>query len=406
MSPNKPGKIYLDNQATTAVDLRVMEVMLPWFTEKFGNAASRSHHFGWEAEEVVDIAREQTAAIICALPQEIIFTSGATESNNLALKGSVESSQKLKKHIISVSTEHKSVIDPLHSINGKNCTITFLGVKKDGLVDLEKLKSAITEDTILVSVMHANNEIGVIQPIEQIGRICTENGILFHTDAAQSVGKIPIDVEKMHIDLLSISSHKIYGPKGVGALYVRRKNPRVLLQPQIDGGGHERGLRSGTLPVPLIVGIGKTCEIAQSVMNKEAAMLSELRDMLLTGITESLDGITINGSMDNRLPGNINVSFEGVNGTALLMGLSTIAVSSGSACTSASPEPSYVLKALGRSKEEAHASIRFGIGRFNTKDDIQSAIDAVIHTVKRLRKDSPGKKIGELTGEKITELQH
>lgn len=406
MSPNKPKKIYLDNQATTQVDPKVLDVMLPWFTEKFGNAASRSHHFGWEAQEAVDIAREQISELISAVPQEIIFTSGATEANNLVLKGSLEASPNSENHIISVCTEHKSILDPLNSFSAPDCKITFLGVKKDGIIDLEKLKNAITKQTILVSIMHANNEIGVIQPIAEIGKICKENGILFDTDAAQSVGKIPIDVVKMNIDLLSISSHKMYGPKGVGVLYVRRKNPRVHLISQIEGGGHERGLRSGTLPVPLIVGFGKACELAQNSMYKESTKIAELRDLLLHGITENLDGVSINGSLKNRLPGNINLSFAGVNGTALLMGLSAIAVSSGSACTSASPEPSYVLKALGLSKEESHASIRFGIGRFNTKAEISTAIEVVVKTVKRLRNEFPVKMNGTSTRKNISVLQN
>ena len=388
MSPYNMRKIYLDNQSTTQIDPQVMELMLPWFTQKYGNAASRSHHFGWEAEEAVDIAREQISKLIHATPQEIIFTSGATESNNLALKGITETSSKQEKHIISVCTEHKSILDPLNILSKSNCKVTYLGINKDGKINLQRLKEAVNSNTIIISIMHANNEIGVIHPIEEIGNFCKDNNILFHTDAAQSLGKILINVEKFNIDILSISSHKIYGPKGVGALYVRNKSPRIQLKPLFDGGGHERGLRSGTLPVPLIVGFGKACEIAELGMEKESNRILKLKNLFIDKIFESIDGVNINGSIEQRLPGNINLSFEEISGNNLLNNLSTIAVSSGSACTSASPEPSYVLKALGLSKEEANASIRFSIGRFNTEKDINIALKTVVDTVNLLRKES------------------
>src|SRR5690349_13787758 len=339
--------VYLDNHATTAVDPRVLDAMLPYFTEKFGNAASRSHEFGWKAEDAVEKARGQIARLIHASPREIIFTSGATESNNLAIKGVAEAYRSKGNHIITQATEHKAVLDTCKRLEISGSEITYLPVNSDGLIDLENLRSAITPKTILISIMYANNEIGVIQPIEAIGKIAKEKKILFHVDAAQAVGKIPIDIQKDGIDLLSISAHKIYGPKGVGALYVRRKDPRVNLSSMIDGGGHERGLRSGTLNVPGIVGLGRACELCQKEMAEESERLRRLRDKLKDAIANGLEGTSINGSMDHRLPGNLNLSFAGVEGDALLMGINDVAVSSGSACTSATLEPSYVLRAIG-----------------------------------------------------------
>ena len=381
--------VYLDNQATTAVDPRVLEAMLPYFTEKFGNAASRSHEFGWKAEDAVENARGQIARLIHASPREIIFTSGATESNNLAIKGVAEEYRGKGNHIITQATEHKAVLDTCKRLETSGCEVTYLPVHVDGLIDLDELRGAITPNTILISIMYANNEIGVIQPIEAIGKIAKEKKLLFHVDAAQAVGRIPVDVQKDGIDLLSISAHKIYGPKGVGALYVRRKDPRVVLSAMIDGGGHERGLRSGTLNVPGIVGLGRACELCQKEMAEESERLRRLRDKLKDAITSGLEGTSINGSMDRRLPSNLNLSFAGVEGDALLMGINDVAVSSGSACTSATLEPSYVLRALGVPEELAHSSIRFGLGRFNTDEEIEYAAARVIETVKRLRELSP-----------------
>ncbi len=381
--------VYLDNHATTAVDPRVLDAMLPYFTEKFGNAASRSHEFGWKAEDAVENARGQVAALIHASPREIIFTSGATESNNLAIKGLAEAYRGKGNHIITQATEHKAVLDTCKRLEASGCEVTYLPVHPDGLIDPDDLRGAITPKTILISIMYANNEIGVIQPIEAIGKIAKEKKVLFHVDAAQAAGKIPIDVQKAGIDLLSISAHKIYGPKGVGALYVRRKDPRVDLSAMIDGGGHERGMRSGTLNVPGIVGLGRACELSQKEMAEESERLRRLRDKLKDAITNGLEGTSINGSMDHRLPGNLNLSFAGVEGDALLMGINDVAVSSGSACTSATLEPSYVLRALGVLEDLAHSSIRFGIGRFNTDEEIEYAAARVIETVKRLRELSP-----------------
>ncbi|HEV3483094.1 MAG TPA: IscS subfamily cysteine desulfurase [Candidatus Acidoferrales bacterium] len=381
--------VYLDNHATTAVDPRVLEAMLPYFTEKFGNAASRSHEFGWKAEDAVENARGQIARLIHASPREIIFTSGATESNNLAIKGVAEEHRGKGNHIITQATEHKAVLDTCKRLETSGCKVTYLPVHPDGLIDLDELRCTITPNTILISIMYANNEIGVIQPIEAIGKVAKEKKVLFHVDAAQAVGRIPIDVQKEGIDLLSISAHKIYGPKGVGALYVRRKNPRVDLSAMIDGGGHERGLRSGTLNVPGIVGLGRACELCQKEMVEESERLRRLRDKLKDAITSRLEGTSINGSMDHRLPNNLNVSFAGVEGDALLMGINDVAVSSGSACTSATLEPSYVLRALGVPEEVAHSSIRFGLGRFNTDEEIEYAAARVVETVKRLRELSP-----------------
>ncbi len=387
MAPKLP--VYMDNHATTQVDPRVLEAMLPYFTEKYGNAASRNHEFGWKAEEAVENARGQVARLINASPKEIIFTSGATESDNLALKGVAELHRAKGNHIITQVTEHKAVLDVCKRLESNGCEITYLSVAKDGLINLDDLRRAITPKTILISIMYANNEIGVVQPIAEIGKIAKQAGVLFHTDAVQAIGKIPVDVERDGIDLLSISAHKLYGPKGAGALYVRRKNPRVQLAPMIDGGGHERGLRSGTLNVPGIVGLGKACEIAAKEMAEEAARLAALRDKLKDSILSRLDGATINGSMDHRLPGNLNLSFAGVEGDALLMGINDVAVSSGSACTSATLEPSHVLSALGVPEELAHSSIRFGLGRFNTAEDVDYVAARVVETVRRLRELSP-----------------
>jgi len=381
--------IYMDNHATTPLDPRVLESMLPFFMEKFGNAASRNHPFGWAAEEGVEIAREQIAKLVDATPKEIIFTSGATESNNLAIKGVAEMYREKGNHIITEVTEHKAVLDTCKRLEKNGYRVTYLPVQKNGLIDLEDLKRAIDDKTILVTIMAANNEIGVLQPIAEIGKICRERGVLFHTDAVQAVGKVPIDVNKQNIDLMSITAHKLYGPKGVGALYVRRKNPRVQVSAIIDGGGHERGMRSGTLNVPGIVGLGKACAIAQEEMQQESARLAGLRDRLRDSIMSRLDETYINGSEEHRLPGNLNISFAYVEGESLLMGINDIAVSSGSACTSATLEPSYVLKALGTGDDLAHSSIRFGIGRFNSAAEVDYVADRVIETVERLRELSP-----------------
>jgi cysteine desulfurase len=381
--------VYMDNHATTRVDPRVVEAMLPYFTEKFGNAASRNHEFGWKAEETVENARGQVARLIHASPKEIVFTSGATESDNLALKGVAEAYRAKGRHIVTQATEHKAVLDTCKHLEKSGCEITCLPVAKDGRIDPEELRRAIAPKTILISVMHANNEIGVIQPIGEIGKIAKEMGVLFHVDAAQSVGRISVDVERDGIDLLSISAHKLYGPKGVGALYVRRKNPRVQLAPTIDGGGHERGMRSGTLNVPGIAGLGKACELCEKEMAEESERLRALRDKLKDAILAGLGDTFINGSLVHRLPNNLNVSFAGVEGDALLMGINDVAVSSGSACTSATLEPSYVLKALGVADDLAHSSIRFGLGRFNTEEETDYVAGRVIETVKRLRELSP-----------------
>jgi cysteine desulfurase len=363
--------------------------MLPYFNQIYGNAASRNHRFGWEAEEAVEKGRKQVADLINAAAKEIIFTSGATESDNLAIKGVAWMYREKGNHIVTVPTEHKAVLDTCKRLEKEGYQVTYLPVQKDGLINLDDLKAALTEQTILVSVMAANNEIGVIQPIAEIGKLCHERGILFHTDAVQGVGKIPLDVQAMDIDLMSISAHKMYGPKGVGALYVRRKNPRVQLTPIIDGGGHERGMRSGTLNVPGIVGLGKACEISKQEMATESDGLRAWRDRLRDGILSQLDEVYINGSLEHRLPNNLNVSFAYVEGESLLMGINDIAVSSGSACTSATLEPSYVLKALGVGDDLAHTSIRFGLGRFNTEEEVDYVIGRVVETVKRLRELSP-----------------
>jgi cysteine desulfurase len=381
--------IYMDNHATTPIDPRVLEAMMPYLTGKFGNAASRNHSYGWEAEQAVEKARQQIAGLICASPKEIVFTSGATESDNLAIKGVAEMYAEKGNHIITVPTEHKAVLDTCKRLQKHGCEITFLSPGRDGIIDLDELRRAITDRTILINVMHANNEIGVLQPIREIGKIARERGVLFHTDATQSVGKVPVNVNDDNIDLMSISAHKMYGPKGVGALYVRRKNPRVQLTCQMDGGGHERGMRSGTLNVPGIAGLGEACAICQREMAEEAMRLSDLRDKLKAKLEAGLDEVFVNGSMEHRLPNNLNMSFAYVEGESLLMGINDVAVSSGSACTSATLEPSYVLKALGVGDDLAHTSIRFGLGRFNTEEEVDYVAARVIEVVKRLRELSP-----------------
>ena len=382
--------IYMDNHATTPVDPRVVTAMLPYFNEKFGNAASRNHSFGWTAEEAVESARGQLARIINAAPKEIIFTSGATESNNLAIKGVAEMYREKGNHIITQVTEHKAVLDTCKRLEKYGYQVTYLPVAKDGRIDPDDLRRAITPKTILIAIMYANNEIGVIQPIEEIGRIAKEKGVLFHTDAVQAIGKVPVDVTKDNVDLLAMTGHKIYGPKGCGALYVRRRNPRVQLTAIIDGGGHERGMRSGTLNVPGIVGFGKAAELCQKEMAEESERLGALRERLKEGILKGLDEVYVNGSMTYRLPNNLNLSFAYVDGESLLMGINDVAVSSGSACTSAKMEPSYVLKALGVSGDLAHSSIRFGLGRFNTAEEVDYVIQRVVEVVGRLRELSPG----------------
>ncbi len=381
--------IYMDNHATTPVDPRVLEEMLPYFTNKFGNAASRNHSFGWAGEEAIETARERIAKLIGATPKEIIFTSGATESDNLAIKGVAEMYREKGNHIITAVTEHKAVLDTCKRLEKSGFRVTYLPVQKDGLVDLDDLKRAMDEKTILVTIMAANNEIGVVQPIAEIGKLCHEKGVIFHTDATQYVGKVPMDVIKQNLDLVSISGHKMYGPKGVGALYVRRKNPRVQLSPLIDGGGHERGMRSGTLNVPGIAGLGKACAICSEEMPQESCRMAGLRNRLRDKIMSSLDEVYINGSIEHRLPNNLNISFAYVEGESLLMGINDIAVSSGSACTSATLEPSYVLKALGTGDDLAHSSIRFGLGRFNTEAEVDYVAARVTETVQRLRELSP-----------------
>jgi cysteine desulfurase len=381
--------IYFDNHATTQLDPRVLQAMLPYFTEHFGNAASRNHAYGWEAEEAVEKARRQIASLIGANAKEIVFTSGATESNNLAIKGIAEMYAEKGNHIITAATEHKAVLDTCKHLEKKGCRVTYLPVMGDGRIDLDMLRAAITDQTILISIMYANNEIGVVQPIAEIGKIAKERGVLFHTDAVQAVGKIPVNVIADNVDLMSITAHKMYGPKGVGALYVRRKSPRVQLTAQMDGGGHERGMRSGTLNVPGIVGLGEACAVAQAEMPEESQRLRAMRDRLRARFESTLDEVFINGSMEHRLPHNLNMSFAYVEGESLLMGIDDIAVSSGSACTSATLEPSYVLKALGLGDDMAHTSIRFGLGRFNTEAEIDYVADKLIAVVTKLRELSP-----------------
>ena len=381
--------IYLDNHATTQTDPRVVETMLPFFSEYFGNAASRNHSFGWVAEEGVEIARTQIANLIGANSKEIVFTSGATESNNLAIKGVAEMYAERGNHIITVATEHKAILDTCKHLEKQGYRVTYLPLQGSGLVDLDMLRDAITDKTILVSIMYANNEIGVIQQVSEIVKICKDKGVLFHTDGVQAVGKIPVNVIKDNIDIMSITAHKMYGPKGVGALYVRRRNPRVQISAQMDGGGHERGMRSGTLNVPGIVGFGKAAELCHQLMDVEMPKHRAMRDRLKVKLESSLEETYINGTMDSRLPHNLNMSFAYVEGESLLMGINDIAVSSGSACTSATLEPSYVLKALGLGDDLAHTSIRFGIGRFNTDEEIDYVATKMIEVVNKLRELSP-----------------
>jgi cysteine desulfurase len=380
--------VYLDNNATTPMDPRVLEAMLPYFTEKFGNAASRNHAFGWAAEEGVDYAREQVAKLIGANEKEIIFTSGATEADNLGIKGVFEMYRDKGNHIITAVTEHKAVLDTCKHLEKQGATVTYLNVKEDGLIDLKELEAAMTPQTILVCIMYGNNEIGVIQPVKEISVIAHKHGALFMTDATQTVGKIPVNVDADGIDLMAFTGHKMYGPKGVGALYVRRKNPRVKVTAQMDGGGHERGMRSGTLNVAGIVGFGKACEIARLEMDSEAKRLSALRDKLQTSLLE-LEESYVNGNVEHRLPHVANISFKYVEGEGLMMAMKDLAVSSGSACTSASLEPSYVLKSLGLSDDLAHSSIRYGLGRFTTEEEVDYAIEVTKKAVNHLRDLSP-----------------
>jgi cysteine desulfurase len=386
--------IYLDNHATTRLDPRVLDAMMPFLTDSYGNAASRSHSFGWTAEHAVESARVQIGSLIGATPKEIVFTSGATESNNLALKGVVEAARAAEPTrsiaLVTQATEHKAVLDPCHWLEKQGCRLTILPVDSDGRIRLDDLRRAMEETRpLLVSIMAANNEIGTVQPIEAIGVLCREHGVLFHTDAAQAAGKLPLDVNRSHIDLLSISGHKIYGPKGVGVLYVRRRNPKIAVAEQMHGGGHERGMRSGTLNVPGIVGLGAACALAAEEMASEAERLSALRDRLQAKLVSGLERIQINGAEEHRLPGNLNVTFHGVDGESLMMGLKDVALSSGSACTSAAIEPSHVLRAIGLSEEAAHCSLRFGIGRFNTEEEVDFVADRLLDVVPKLRELSP-----------------
>ena len=405
----KARRIYMDNHATTPMDRRVLEAMLPYFTEKFGNAASRSHLFGWEAEEAVEQAREQIARLIGARGKEIIFTSGATESDNLAIKGVVEFHKDKGQHVVTCVTEHKAVLDSCKALErvGK-AQVTYLPVDRYGMVDPHDVRRALTEKTILISLMFANNEVGTIHPIREIGQIAKESGVLFHCDATQAIGKVPVDVEQDGIDLLSMTAHKMYGPKGCGALYVRGNRPRVRLVPAMDGGGHERGMRSGTLNVPGVVGFGKACELAGQEMATEAAQLLALRTRLYEGITNQLAEVYLNGHPTQRLAGNLNLSFSYVEGESFLMAVNQeIALSSGSACTSATLEPSYVLRALGLRDEEAHASIRFGLGRFNTADEVEYVIDRVVQVTRKLRELSPLYEVAKRRGNpQSTEWKH
>jgi cysteine desulfurase len=383
-------RVYLDYHATTPVDARVLDAMLPYFSERFGNAASKSHPFGWEAEEAAEQARAQIASLIHATPREIVFTSGATESNNLAIKGVLEFHAERGNHIITAATEHHAVLDACKALEkAGRAAVTVLPVDAGGLVDPDAVRRAITPRTVLISIMHANNEIGTLHAVEAIGRIAREAGVLFHSDAAQSVGKLPIDVGAMHVDLLAFTAHKLYGPKGAGALYVRASRPRVRLATQMHGGGHERGMRSGTLNVPGAVGFGAACALAQTEMDAEQVRVGALRERLHHGLIGQLDAVTLNGHATQRLAGNLNLSFAGIEGDSLLAALPDVALSSGSACTSATLEPSHVLRAIGLSDDAAHASIRFGLGRFTTEDDVDYAIERVVHEVRRLRALSP-----------------
>lgn len=380
--------LYLDMQATTPVDPRVLDAMLPFYLSRFGNPHSRTHLYGWESDAAVEHARSQIASLVHANPKELFFTSGATESNNISIKGVMHFLSSSKRHVITTQTEHKCVLDSCRYLQQQGYDVTYLPVRSDGLLDLETLTAAFRPDTGLVSVMAVNNEIGVVQPMEDIGRICRERNVPFHTDAAQALGKIPIDVDRMNISLMSLSGHKIYGPKGVGALYLRRR-PRVRVEPQMSGGGQERGIRSGTVPTPLVVGFGAACDIAMKEMEYDSKRISSLQERLLNGIRAKLDGVVVNGSVEHRYPGNLNLSFAYVEGESLLMGLKEVAVSSGSACTSASLEPSYVLRALGVDEDMAHTSIRFGIGRFTTEAEIDKAVELTVRQVEKLREMSP-----------------
>ncbi len=380
--------IYMDYQSTTPVDPRIMDAMLPYFTQKFGNPHSRSHAFGWESEAAIEGARSDVARLIGASEKEIVFTSGATESNNMAIKGVARFYKDKKRHIITVVTEHKCVLDSCRHLEKDGFDVTYLPVGTDGLIDLDDLRKAMREDTLLVSVMAINNEIGVIQPIAEIGKLCRERGVFFHTDAAQAFGKVPLNVEEMNIDLMSISGHKIYAPKGIGALYVRRR-PRVRMEALINGGGQERGMRSGTLPTPMVVGLGKAAQIASQEMDEEAARIRRLSDRFTAAILDGIPEVFLNGNREQRWPGNINLSFAHIEGESMIMAIKDLAVSSGSACTSASLEPSYVLRALGLSEELAHTSIRFGIGRFTTEAEVDAAIEIVTNSIDRLRELSP-----------------
>ncbi|KAB2617659.1 cysteine desulfurase 1 [Pyrus ussuriensis x Pyrus communis] len=380
--------LYLDMQATSPVDPRVVDAMLPYYLTRYGNPHSRTHMYGWESDSAVETARAQVADLIGASPKEIVFTSGATECNNISVKGVMHFYKDKKRHVVTTQTEHKCVLDSCRHLQQEGYDVTYLPVKTDGLIDLDELRSSIRPDTGLVSVMAVNNEIGVIQPMEEIGEICKEFKIPFHTDAAQALGKIPIDVDKWNVSLMSLSGHKVYGPKGVGALYMRRR-PRIRVEPQMNGGGQERGIRSGTVPTPLVVGFGAACEIAKKEMEYDEKRVRALQDRMLKGIRKNLDMVVVNGSEERRYPGNLNLSFAYVEGESLLMGLKEVAVSSGSACTSASLEPSYVLRALGVDEDMAHTSIRFGIGRFTTEEEIDRAVQLTVQQVKKLRELSP-----------------
>nr|GMC62676.1 cysteine desulfurase, mitochondrial [Ipomoea batatas] len=380
--------LYLDVQATSPVDPRVVDAMLPYYLSRFGNPHSRTHLYGWESDRAVEAARAHVAALINASPKEIIFTSGATESNNVSVKGVMHFYKEKKRHVITTQTEHKCVLDSCRHLQQEGFDVTYLPVDPDGLVNLDEFRAAIRPDTGLVSIMMVNNEIGVIQPVQEIGEICREFNVPFHTDAAQALGKIPIDVETMNISLMSLSGHKIYGPKGVGALYMRRR-PRIRVEPQMNGGGQERGIRSGTVPTPLVVGFGAACELAKKEMEYDTVKIKALQDRLLNGIKARIDGVVVNGSLERRYAGNLNLSFAYVEGESLLMGLKEVAVSSGSACTSASLEPSYVLRALGVEEDMAHTSIRYGIGRFTTEEEIDRAVELTVNQVEKLREMSP-----------------
>ncbi|MHB1556956.1 MAG: IscS subfamily cysteine desulfurase [Isosphaeraceae bacterium] len=377
--------IYLDNHATTRTDPRVVEAMLPYFTEHYGNAASVSHRFGWEAEEAVEKAREQVARALGAEPREIVFTSGATESNNLAIKGLAQAARRKGEHIVTASSEHKAVLDPVRTLGRQGWSVAVVDCDEHGRVSAEAVEGTLTDRTVLVSVMAANNEVGTLNPIGEIGRLCHERGIIFHTDAAQAVGKVPVDVRGDNVDLLSLSAHKLYGPKGIGALYVRRRDPMVRLQPLFDGGGHERGMRSGTLAVPLIVGLGAAIELAMAELDNEARRQRGLRDRLHAAIAARVPGIRLNGHPVDRLPGNLNLSFADVDGEALMMAMRDLAVSSGSACSAANPEPSHVLRAMGLDEDLARSSLRFGLGRFTTEEEVDFAAESVGSAVEKLR---------------------